>query len=598
VNNHVWMRFWLVCVVISVLAGAVGVQMIRIQNIPGAKEILAESTVYQGVTHLVYPERGNIYDAGGKLLAGNETVYEVGLDLAAIIQPETVAQVASSVLGLDYLQTLNYAKMKPGDGGYYYITLDGFVEKSKIDQLEAISKEYEDRVVGRNEVSPSLDGLTWTAYNKRSYPEKDVASNILGFYSFLDRTDGVGYFGVEETYDQLLAGTPKEVYTAFDPQKITTVEEVPPGASLVLTIDREVQAMTEKSLDEALDWSGAESGTIVVYNPEDGSIIAMANSPRLDPNDYWTYADVFPNPTPFNRAVSETYEPGSVFKVLTMASALDAGAVTPETVFTDTGQILVGGSYIYNWNSGAWGDVDMTGCMQHSLNVCLAWIATQLGPDKFYSYMRAFGLDRNTGIDLGGENHWPLKVPGDSQWYEVDLATNSFGQGISVTPVQMVMAIGAVANEGKMMAPHVVKAMIIDGKQYDIDPVVVGTPIKAETAETLTQMLVNSLEEESSNALVEGYTVAGKTGTAEIPTQFGYTSAVTNTSFVGWGPAEDPKFLVYVWLEKPTISIWGSEVAAPVFSKLVSKLVVLLDIPPDDVRLGLKADGQASLGSE
>ena len=281
-----------------------------------------------------------------------------------------------------------------------------------------------------------------------------------------------------------------------------------------------------------------------------------------------------------------------------MASALDAGAVTPETVFTDTGQILVGGSYIYNWNSGAWGDVDMTGCMQHSLNVCLAWIATQLGPDKFYSYMRAFGLDRNTGIDLGGENHWPLKVPGDSQWYEVDLATNSFGQGISVTPVQMVMAIGAVANEGKMMAPHVVKAMIIDGKQYDIDPVVVGTPIKAETAETLTQMLVNSLEEESSNALVEGYTVAGKTGTAEIPTQFGYTSAVTNTSFVGWGPAEDPKFLVYVWLEKPTISIWGSEVAAPVFSKLVSKLVVLLDIPPDDVRLGLKADGQASLGSE
>lgn len=597
-NNHVWMRFWLVCVVISVLAGAVGVQMIRIQNIPGAKEILAESTVYQGVTNLVYPERGNIYDAGGKLLAGNETVYEVGLDLAAIIQPETVAQVVSSVLGLDYLQTLNYAKMKPGDGGYYYITLDGFVEKSKIDQLEAISKEYEDRVVGRNEVSPSLDGLTWTAYNKRSYPEKDVASNILGFYSFLDRTDGVGYFGVEETYDQLLAGTPKEVYTAFDPQKITTVEEVPPGASLVLTIDREVQAMTEKSLDEALDWSGAESGTIVVYNPEDGSIIAMANSPRLDPNDYWTYADVFPNPTPFNRAVSETYEPGSVFKVLTMASALDAGAVTPETVFTDTGQILVGGSYIYNWNSGAWGDVDMTGCMQHSLNVCLAWIATQLGPDKFYSYMRAFGLDRNTGIDLGGENHWPLKVPGDSQWYEVDLATNSFGQGISVTPVQMVMAIGAVANEGKMMAPHVVKAMIIDGKQYDIDPVVVGTPIKAETAETLTQMLVNSLEEESSNALVEGYTVAGKTGTAEIPTQFGYTSAVTNTSFVGWGPAEDPKFLVYVWLEKPTISIWGSEVAAPVFSKLVSKLVVLLDIPPDDVRLGLKADGQASLGSE
>jgi cell division protein FtsI (penicillin-binding protein 3) len=154
---------------------------------------------------------------------------------------------------------------------------------------------------------------------------------------------------------------------------------------------------------------------------------------------------------------------------------------------------------------------------------------------SFYTYLKNFGFDRNTGIDLGGESHWPLKLPGDNQWYEVDLATNSFGQGISVTPIQMAMAIGAVANEGRMMAPHVVKAIIIDGQQYEINPVIVGNPIKAETAETLTRMLVTSLEEESSVALVEGYSVAGKTGTAEIPTPFGYTSSVTNTSFVGWG---------------------------------------------------------------
>ena len=268
-----------------------------------------------------------------------------------------------------------------------------------------------------------------------------------------------------------------------------------------------------------------------------------------------------------------------------MAAALDAGAVTPETVFHDTGSIMVGGTTITNWNYGAWGDQDMTGCMQHSLNVCLSWIAMQLGADRFYSYLKNFGLDRNTGIDLGGEVHFPLKVPGDNQWYEVDLATNSFGQGISLTPIQMVMAIGSVANEGKMMAPHVVKSMIIDGRQYEVNPVIVGTPLKPETATTLTSMLVTSLEEESSVALVEGYSVAGKTGTAEIPTEFGYTSSVTNTSFVGWGPAEDPKFLVYIWLEKPTISIWGSEVAAPVFSDVVKNLVVLMDIPPDNIRL-------------
>ena len=448
-----------------------------------------------------------------------------------------------------------------------------------------INQEYEDRKVGRNETKPSLSGLIWTAQNKRSYPEGDLASNIIGFYSFLDKTEGKGYFGVEEAYNDLLAGTPKQVFKNYDPVEIPTTETVSPGASLVLTIDRDIQAMTENVLSEAIDWSGAEAGTILVYNPEDGSVLAMATTPRLDPNEYWKYSEIFPNPTPYNRAISKSYEPGSVFKVLTMAAALDAGAVTPETVFHDTGSIMVGGTTITNWNYGAWGDQDMTGCMQHSLNVCLSWIAMQLGADRFYSYLKNFGLDRNTGIDLGGEVHFPLKVPGDNQWYEVDLATNSFGQGISLTPIQMVMAIGSVANEGKMMAPHVVKSMIIDGRQYEVNPVIVGTPLKPETATTLTSMLVTSLEEESSVALVEGYSVAGKTGTAEIPTEFGYTSSVTNTSFVGWGPAEDPKFLVYIWLEKPTISIWGSEVAAPVFSDIVKNLVVLMDIPPDNIRL-------------
>ncbi len=580
-----WSRFFIICVILSLVGGAVSIQMVRIQHIPGAKEILEQSESYMGVTRKVYPERGNIYDAHGRLLAGNETIYEVGLDLAAIEQPDTVATIASSVLGLDYAQTLGYAEMTPGGNNPYYVVLEGFASKEKIAQLEAIKEDYENRQVGRNQTRPNLEGLVWTAHNKRSYPEGTLASNILGFYSYFDRTEGVGYFGIEETYNDLLAGTPELVYTSFDPQKIENVEDIPAGASIVLTIDREIQAMTEQVLDEAIDWSGSESGTIIVYNPEDGSILSMATTPRMDPNAYWTYGDVFPGSTPFNRAVSQTYEPGSVFKVITMASALDAGAVKPETVFTDTGSFLIGGTTITNWNYGAWGDQTMTGCMQHSLNVCLSWIASELGAERFYTYLKNFGLDRNTGVDLGSEMHWPLKLPGDNQWYEVDLATNSFGQGISVTPIQMVMAVGALANEGKMMAPHVTKALIIDGQQYDVNPVVVGTPIKSETAHTVTSMLVESLEQESSVALVEGYQVAGKTGTAEIPTPMGYTSSVTNASFVGWGPAEDPKFLVYIWFEKPEISIWGSEVAAPIFSKIVEKLVVLMDIPPDQVRL-------------
>lgn len=578
-------RFLIICVICSVVAGIVAFQMIRIQNIEGAEKILAASENYQGVTRLVYPDRGSIYDSRGRLMAGNETTYEIGLDLNSVHQPETVASVASSVLGLDYAQVLGYARMEPGNGNPYYVVLDDFVEKDKIVELEIIKEDYENRVAKGNETIPSISGLMWVPHSKRSYPEGTLASNILGFYSYLDRTGGLGYFGLEEAYDSQLSGTPREVYIAFDPQRLTTVEEVPPGVSLILTIDREIQALTEQTLDDAIEWSGSDSGTILVYDPEDGGIIAMATAPRLDPNEYWDYDELFPNPNPYNSAISQTYEPGSVFKVLTMAAALDSGSVEVDTMFNDTGSITIGGATIYNWNRGGWGMVNMTECLQYSINVCMVWLATEMGPDTFYTYLKDFGLDRKTGIDLGGETNWPLKLPGDNQWYEVDLATNSFGQGISLTPIQMAMSIGALANDGRMMAPHVVKSLIINGQQYDVDPVVVGTPIKAQTAHDLTDMLVESLQDEASNALVDGYTVAGKTGTGEIATPWGYSSSETNASFVGWGPAEDPKFLVYVWLEKPAISPWGSEVAAPIFSELVGKLVVMMDIPPDSIRL-------------
>jgi cell division protein FtsI/penicillin-binding protein 2 len=178
-----------------------------------------------------------------------------------------------------------------------------------------------------------------------------------------------------------------------------------------------------------------------------------------------------------------------------------------------------------------------------------------------------------------------VKIPGDTDWYEADLGTNSFGQGIAVTPIQMAMAVSAIAHDGKMMVPHLMRAMLRDGRQYTPAPTMVGMPISTEVARTLTELLARSLENESSDALITGYRVAGKTGTAEIPGPGGYTTNLTNASFVGWGPADDAKFLVYVWLEKPTTSPWGSVVAAPVFREVVERLVVLMDIPPDDIRI-------------
>ncbi len=268
-----------------------------------------------------------------------------------------------------------------------------------------------------------------------------------------------------------------------------------------------------------------------------------------------------------------------------MAAALDAGVVTPDTEFLDTGQIMVGGISIYNWDRGAWGPQTMTGCMQHSLNVCLAWVATQLGPTNFYNYLQRFGIGHLTGIDLAGEVNYPLSIAGDPNWYPVNLGTNAFGQGVATTPIQMITAASALANtQGQMMAPHILRSVIENGEKYDNPTQVIGTPIKGETSRAITEMLAKSLEGEASDALVEGYRVAGKTGTAEIAGPEGYTTSLTNASFVGWGPVDDPRFIVYVWLEKPTSSPWGSVVAAPIFSEVVSKLVILLDLPPDDVR--------------
>jgi len=259
--------------------------------------------------------------------------------------------------------------------------------------------------------------------------------------------------------------------------------------------------------------------------------------------------------------------------------------VAPGTTYLDVGYYEIGGGYIYNWDKGAWGPQDMTGCLQNSLNVCMARLASQMGTETYYTYMRRFGIGRPTGIDLAGESAGRLKTPGDSDWYLIDLATNSFGQGVAVTPIQMLTAASALANDGKMVYPHVLYGMVNNGNQYDTPAQVLGTPISPQTARTVSDMLATGMERGESLALVEGYRIAGKTGTAQIPGEDGfYSPDDINASFIGWGPVEDPQFLVYVWLEKPETDDWASYLAAPVFKDVVEKLVVLMDIPPDAIR--------------
>jgi cell division protein FtsI/penicillin-binding protein 2 len=555
-----------------VVALGVIVQMVRIQYSEQAKLFIVQGDRYAGEFNMIYPERGEIYDRSGHLLAGNRTVYEVGVSLSEMRAPEAMAGALSTHLGLPYDEV--YSKLTNSPDGWEYVVVQDYVSVDNVTALQQLFQQLEEAD------DPRLRGLAFKPHFQRSYPESTLASNVLGFVT----RDGRGYFGIEEKYNDLLAGNPVQVWVPRDPNKAIEVPKVPNGTNLVLTLNRDLQAKVESILDQALTTYGAENGTIVIMNPRNGEILAMATTPRLNLNNYSDYFLLYDNGSQFNSAIGTSYEPGSIFKVLTMAAALDTGTVHPDTSFMDTGSIQVGGITIQNWNRDSWGQQNMIGCLQHSLNVCLAWISTQLGPQSFYGYMERFGIGHPTGIDLAGETMGRLKVPGDSDWYSVDLGTNAFGQGVAVTPLQMLMAVSAVANDGRMVTPHVLYAMLRDGHQYNVPSQYAGSPISAETARTLNEMLSISLQEESSQALLPGYRVAGKTGTAQIPTDYGYDAFHTNASFIGWGPVDDPQFMIYVLLQKPSTSIWSSETAAPVFSQVAEQTVILLNIPPDVVR--------------
>ncbi|GAB4464226.1 MAG: penicillin-binding protein 2 [Anaerolineales bacterium] len=552
---------------------AVIVQILRIQNSEQAKIFLANGDIYAGEFRTFYPERGEIYDRNGHLLAGNRTVYEVGVSLPEMKDVNALAYVLSVYLNMTEEEVKD--KLLNSPETWTYIVVKDYVDTGAVDALQQVVKQLEDSNDNR------LDGLWFKPHFTRSYPEKTLASNVLGFVT----RDGRGYFGVEEKYNDLLAGNPVQVWVPRDPNKALEIPKVPNGTTLVLTLHRDLQAKVEGILDNALSEYGAKNGAIIVMDPRTGEILAMASTPRMDLNNYTDYFQIFDNGSAYNRSIGMAYEAGSVVKILTMAAALDAGVVTPDTTYIDTGAITVGGITIQNWNRQPWGQRNMTECLQHSLNVCLAWVATQMGSPTFYSYMDRFGLGHRTGVDLADEAMGRLKVPGDSDWYPVDLGTNAFGQGVTVTPLQMMMAATAIANDGQMVTPHVLYAMIRDGHQYNVPSQYAGSPIKPETAHTLNEMLTVSLQNESASALLPGYRVAGKTGTAQIPTPQGYDPNHTNVSFIGWGPVDDPQFIIYVWLQEPTTSIWSSETAAPVFSQVAEQTVIALNIPPDLVRL-------------
>lgn len=582
-QQYQW-RSVVLIVFFALLGLSILVQIVRIQTSEQANDFRDIADLYSGYYRTFYPARGDIYDRDGHLLAGNRTVYEVGVNLRDIKNPETIALTVSVTLGMNYDNTLALLKNPPMNTNtippqpLVYLVLKDFVTPENAEYLKEVKQNLDDNYTPGGD---SLAGLEFKPRLARSYPEKSIAANMLGFVNF----EGRGYFGVEEKYNDLLAGVPVRMWVPSNPNRVEEIPVIPSGASLVLTIDREVQLAVEDILDRSVASTGSVSGTIIVMHPQTGEILAMASTPQLDLNQFWQYGQVYNNAMEFNRGISQIYEPGSIYKVFTLAAALDSGAVNANSSYLDIGYYSLGGAAIYNWDQGAWGPQNLVGCMQHSLNVCMSWLADTMGPETFYTYMRRFGIGHPTGTDMSGEAAGRLKVPGDADWHLVDLATNSFGQGVAVTPIQMLMAASSIANEGKMVLPHVVRSIVSNGRQNDSSVQVIGTPISAQSARLTTEILATALENGESLGLVPGYRIAGKTGTAQIPAPNGlYLSDQINASFIGWGPVDDPQFMVFVWLEKPQSEDWASLVAAPVFKEVVERIVVLLDIPPDAIR--------------
>lgn len=580
-------RFFSVGAAFSLIGALIFYQIINIQNRSDIKDLKAKFEQNNNFTPVVFtPERGAIYDRNLKLLAGSKEVYEIGIDLRNIsdqnADEETlaIAQAVSQVVKVDFNRMLELTRADRNT--YYYMRLVDGVSPEQAEQLTQMEK------IMINSGKNLLKSMVLVPHLQRSYPEKTLAANVLGYVKSLDQLNPSGMYGVEGRYNDYLAGKTITVNIPRSPYDYTSIPAAPTGASLILTIDREIQAVTEQIIDKATKDTGSKSGTAIIMDPRNGEILAMASTPRPDANDFMqVYNEFIPNKIPLNRAISQIYEPGSVFKPLTMALAIDAGAVKPDTHYNDLGFFDAPGKRITNWDYRGYGDQSMTGCLQYSLNTCMSWVVYQLGEQKFYDGVRAFGIGQLSNIDLQGEDYYPLLLPGDDNWTKLSLANNAFGQGVALAPIQMISALAAIANDGKLMAPHVLRAVVDNGRQYNTEPQVISQPVSKQTANTVNQMLAEAIKGEAKILKIEGYSIAGKTGTAEIPLPNGggYYSNKTNASFVGWGPVDDPRFIIYVWLEEPGGPMpYGSILAAPVFKDLFMASVQLTNLPPDAVR--------------
>jgi cell division protein FtsI (penicillin-binding protein 3) len=424
-------------------------------------------------------------------------------------------------------------------------------------------------------------GLGFVDEPLRLYPNRELAAHVLGF----EGTEG-GLEGVERAWNDALAGTPGRAVVGRDAlgrevvtQRILTPPA--PGRGVMLTLDRTIQYLAEREIDAAYRRTQAKGAMAIAMDPRTGDILALALRPTFNPNAFHTAAS---REVWRNRAVTDPFEPGSTFKVILAAAALEEGVVRPEDrIWAENGKLTIAKTTIHDWKKFGW--LSFSEVLQNSSNVGSMKVGLSLGPDRYYRYMTAFGFGAPTGVGLAGESRGVLRDP--QRWSALSLPTMSIGQEVSVTALQMIAAFGTVANGGILMQPRLVKAEFdADGHEVRrIEPRAVRQVISAETARTLTGMLVQVVEHGTGHfAAVPGYAVGGKTGTAQKldPATRRYSRAPGVLSFIGFVPADAPRVVMLVLLDEPKNEKWGSEAAAPIFSAIAGPVLRYLDVAPSD----------------
>ncbi|MEJ5220666.1 MAG: penicillin-binding protein 2 [Tepidiforma sp.] len=563
-------RVWLPALFLGLFGAVLAARLVQLQVLQheayaaqARSELLGSSTIYA--------RRGAILDRNGGVLATSVDTWDVYLNARAWRTPETRAAVLEKVSAITRI---------PRPAIEARLAASGAVE-TRI----AIDLDFE---LGRQLIEADLPGVVLLPNTARVHPEGDLAAAVLGFTGL----DNTGLAGIEAFYNDILQGKAgKAVYerdTLGDPipygQYVAT--EPVPGDDLVLTIDRYLQRLAEEMLAAAVKEHRASGGSIIVMDPSNGEILANATLPSVRfstlEQDLESASE---EKSPFkNIAVTDTYEPGSVMKVVTAAAAIDAGVVTPDTTYVDNGVVDVEGVLLKNWDDGVYGTQTMTGVLQHSINSGAVFMQQKLGTRLFQSYLDAFGFGKPTGIDLPGEASGFFRRPEDPGYSPVDVATQSFGQSISVTPVQMMQAIAACINGGNLITPHVVKARIRpDGSRIDVQPAVVRRVISQAASDAVRRMMgeVVTQDPDGWGRNPARYTAGGKSGTANIPVWGTYTDDQQIVSFMGFAPLENPRILVLVRLDQNRNLLTGTQAAGPIFARYVDEALRYLGVPPE-----------------